>query len=111
MQGSWKTASQVLAIGHFGLPFLFLLPDRIKRRPATLVLGASWMLLMHYLDLFWVVMPAHHPGGFAVGLGDVAAFLTVGGAFLAALGFILRWGALVPYRDPRLLESLTYDIA
>ena len=111
MHGSWKTASQVLAIGHFGLPFLFLLPDRIKRRPATLVLGAVWMLLMHYLDLFWVVMPTHHPEGFALGLADVAAFLLVGGVFLAALGWTLRRGALVPFRDPRLLESLTYDSA
>jgi hypothetical protein len=111
MEGSWKTASQVLAVGHFGLPFLFLLPDRIKRSPATLVLGACWMLVMHYLDLFWIVMPAHHPEGFAPGLTDVAAFLAVGGAFLAAFGWILRRGALVPVRDPRLPESLTYDSA
>ena len=111
MHGSWKTASQVLAVGHFALPFLFLLPDRIKRRPATLVLGAFWMLAMHYLDLFWVVMPAHRPGGFSLTLADAAAFLVVGGVFFAALGWVLRRGALVPYRDPRLLESLTYDSA
>ncbi|HET9300260.1 MAG TPA: hypothetical protein VFO11_09955 [Candidatus Polarisedimenticolaceae bacterium] len=111
MHGSWKTASQVLAVGHFGVPFLFLLPDRIKRRPGTLVAGAVWMLLMHYLDLFWVVMPAHRPGGFSLTLADAAAFLTVGGVFFAALGWVLRRGALIPYRDPRLLESLTYDSA
>ena len=111
MHGSWMTASQVLAVGHFALPFLFLLPDRIKRRPATLVVGASWMLAMHYLDLFWVVMPGHRPGGFSVTLADAAAFLAAGGLFLAALGWLLRRGALVPYRDPRLLESLTYDSA
>jgi hypothetical protein len=111
MQGSWKTVSQVLAVGHFGLPFLFLLPDRLKRRPATLVLGSCWMLVMHYLDLFWVVMPTHHPQGFAFGVGDAAAVLAVGGTFFAALGLILRRAALVPHRDPRLLESLTYDSA
>ncbi|HEX5041954.1 MAG TPA: hypothetical protein VFV75_03560 [Candidatus Polarisedimenticolaceae bacterium] len=111
MHGSWKTASQVLAVGHFALPFLFLLPDRIKRRPATLVAGAVWMLAMHYLDLFWVVMPAHRPAGFSLTLADAAACLAVGGVFFAALGWVLRRGALVPYRDPRLLESLTYDSA
>jgi len=111
MHGSWKTASQVLAVGHFALPFLFLLPDRIKRRPATLVAGAAWMLAMHYLDLFWVVMPGHRPGGFSMTLADAAALLAVGGLFFAALGWLLRRGALVPYRDPRLLESLTYDSA
>ena len=111
MHGSWETASQVLAVGHFAVPFLFLLPDRIKRRPATLVAGASWMLVMHYLDLFWIVMPAHRPGGFSLTLADAAAFLAVGGVFFAALGWVLRRGALVPYRDPRLLESLTYDSA
>jgi hypothetical protein len=111
MQGSWRTVSQVLAVGHFGLPFFFLLPSRVKRNPAALVAGACWMLAMHYLDLYWLVMPGHHPEGFSPGMTDLAAFLAVGGVFFAAFGWILRRGALVPFRDPRLVESLTYDNA
>jgi hypothetical protein len=35
--------------------------------------------------------------------------LAVGGLFLAVLGALLRSGALVPIRDPRLLESLSFE--
>ena len=39
----------------------------------------------------------------------VAAFLTVGGCFVAAAGWLLRRQALVPVRDPRLRESLAFE--
>jgi hypothetical protein len=41
----------------------------------------------------------------------VAAFLGAGGLFLAAFTWILRRGAVVPARDPRLSESLSYENA
>jgi hypothetical protein len=107
--GTWRTASQVLAVGHFAVPFLFLLPTDVKRRPIPLAAGAVWMLAMHYLDLYWVVMPTHHPGGVSFSVLDLAALAAVGGVFLAGFGLLLRRGALVPHRDPRLAESLTYS--
>ncbi len=58
----------MLMWGHFGIPFLFLMSRHIKRRPATLVLGSVWMLLMHYLDLYWLIMPIRHAEGVHFGL-------------------------------------------
>ena len=40
---------------------------------------------------------------------DVAAFLAVGGCFVAAAGWLMRRQALVPVRDPRLHESLAFE--
>jgi hypothetical protein len=111
MQGSWETLSAMLAWGHFGVPFLFLMSRHAKRRTATLVAGSVWVLVMHLIDLYWIVMPVHRPAGAAPGLVDLAALVAVGGVFLAALGWLLRRRALIPVRDPRLAESLGFENA
>ena len=54
-------------------------------------------------------MPVLHHDGVHLGATDVAAFCAVGGVFLAALGVISSRRALVPLRDPRLPESLSFE--
>ncbi len=107
--GSWQSAGMFLAFGHFLFPFFFLMPRAVKRNSTLLVLIAAWQLAMHFLDLHWCVMPILHHEGVRFGLTDVAAFCAVGGTFLAALGWVSSRRALVPLRDPRLPESLSFE--
>ncbi len=107
--GSWQSAGMVLALGHFLVPFFFLMPRAVKRQSALLIVIAIWQLLMHFLDLHWCVMPNLHHDGMKLGLTDIAAFAAVGGIFLAALGWVSSRRALVPLRDPRLPESLSFE--
>jgi hypothetical protein len=109
MQGSWLTVSLFLMAGHFGAPFFYLMGRSVKRNGTTLALGGLWLLAMHYLDLYWQVMPTLHPEGLRPSLLDVAALMTVGGCFIAAAGWLMRRQALVPVRDPRLAESLAFE--
>jgi len=107
-EGGWLSLSVLLALGHFAVPFLFLMPRTIKRRTGLLALGAAWMLLMHLLDIYWLVMPNLQDHA-RPSLIDLAALVGVGGLFAAVLGWNLRRGALVPVRDPRLAESLSFE--
>ena len=107
--GSWGSLGAFLAFGHFLVPFFFLMPRAVKRQPALLGLAAVWLLVMHYLDLYWSVMPILHPDGVRFCASDVAAFCGVGGFFLAAIGWVASRRALVPLRDPRLPESLSFE--
>jgi hypothetical protein len=109
LEGSWKALSILLMAGHFGVPFLFLMGRAVKRRGSTLALGGAWLLVMHFVDLYWQVMPTLHPEGIRPSVLDVAAFVAVGGAFVAAASWLLRRQALVPLRDPRLPESLAFE--
>jgi hypothetical protein len=109
MEGSWMTVSILLMAGHFGVPFLYLMGRSVKRKGATLAAGGAWLLAMHYVDLYWQVMPTLHPEGLRPSVLDVAAFVTVGGCFLAAAALLMRRQALVPIRDPRLAESLAFE--
>ncbi len=107
--GGWAHASWALALGHFVLPFFFLLPRGIKRRPVTLGLASLWMLAMHALDLYWLIMPNLQHHGPHVELMDLACFVGVGGLFLGLVAKNLSRDPLVPAKDPRLPESLRFE--
>ncbi|MFA7344794.1 MAG: hypothetical protein WC003_10850 [Terrimicrobiaceae bacterium] len=104
--GSWQILSTALVVGHFFVPFLLLLPNPGKRKPAFLCGVAVWILLMHLLDLYVVVLPALHEDGVAVSWMDFACLAAVGctlaAVFLKRLGDVPLW----PLRDPRLPDSI-----
>ncbi len=108
---SWKMVSILLMVGHFGVPFLYLMGRTVKRHAATLALGGAWLLVMHAVDVYWQVMPTLHTEGVRITALDIAAFAAVGGCFVAAVGWLMRRQALVPLRDPRLPESLAFENA
>jgi hypothetical protein len=107
--GSWAHVSLVLAFGHFVVPFFFLMSRHIKRRPMTLAIGAIWLLAMHYLDMYWLIMPTIQPGSVQFHWLDIVTFIGIGGFFVSFLGFWMKRDAIVPFKDPRLPESLSFQ--
>jgi hypothetical protein len=105
----WRWASIFLAAGHFVVPFFFLISQPVKRNRVTMTIAALWMLFMHYVDIYWLVMPTLHHESFHLSLLDLTCWLGIGGLFLAALGTLMQRGSLVPVRDPRLAESLAFE--
>ncbi len=107
--GEWTNFSWFLLVGHFAIPFLALVSRIPKRRPAALALAAAWVLFMHWIDLYYLVMPHTSEGKIPFGILDLTCFAGVGGLFVAALAIQLRRAALIPERDPRLAESLAFE--
>lgn len=106
--GSWKILGILLVAGHFFVPFTLLLFRSPKASARFLGLVAGWILLMHLLDIYTIVLPVLHPRGFHPAILDVAALLaigcTLGAFFLKNLGDSPLW----PARDPRLAEAADY---
>ena len=108
----WQYLSIALVIGHFVVPFFFMLPRGIKRSRPLILIASYWMLFMHYLDLYWLIMPSFRPEqGLHPHLLDVTTLIAVGGVFAGVLGVLMRRSSLVPVRDPRLAESLAFENA
>ena len=107
----WDGVGLALILGHFVVPFIALLSRTPKRRPHLLAIAAAWLLAMHWLDLYWVVMPEASAERAGVHAVDVALFVGFGGLFVAAAVRTLRNCSLVPERDPRLAESLHFENA
>jgi hypothetical protein len=97
-----------MVVGHFFVPFLFLLFNRGKKTPYFLCGMAGWLLLMHLLDMYIIVMPAYHKAGYSLASAPLDLFSLIAiGCTLAAV-FLKRLGesSLYPVRDPRLAQSL-----
>ena len=113
-EGGWKTYSWFLIYGHFVFPFFFLLSCHTKRNRLMISLGAVWMLIVHFLDLYWVVMPTlglQGEGGHGVpfSLIDPVLFLGMGCLFGLVLLWRLSKRPLVPVRDPYLADSIAFE--
>ena len=107
--GGWMTLSKIILFGHFLFPFFLLLPRSIKRNTVTLCASCVYLLLLHWVDMYWLVMPVLHPEGPSFHVLDVAAFLAIGGAFVGLFLRGLTRTALVPLKDPRMREALTFE--
>lgn len=107
--GSWKVVSLLLPWCHFAIPFLYLMSHNVKRNRAAISVGAAWLLIMCYIDIYWIVQPNFHPAGATFGLSDIASLLAVGG--FCGFYFLrnLKQADLIPTGDPRLKQCLSYD--
>jgi hypothetical protein len=116
LEGGWQYISYGLPLLHFFVPFLFLLSRQVKRNRTLLAVGAIWTLVMHCVDIYWLVMPnygahggEHHEPHLAPSYLDFTALLGVAGVFLAVYGVFLNRNKVVAINDPRLPESLAHE--
>jgi hypothetical protein len=107
--GDWQMLSWVLVFGHFVLPFFGLLSRHIKRNKKTLGFWAVWILVMVWLDMFWLVKPALGTTDLPFGLLDLLCFVGIASIFIASIAFNARNKNLVPIKDPRLERSLAFE--
>lgn len=107
-ESGWQWISLWLVGGHFVLPFLGLMSRSAKRRPNLVVFWAGWLLVMHWIDLYWLVMPQVSPGSFLPAATDL--LLLIGGSclFVAAWRHVAGRRLLVAVGDPELQYSLAY---
>jgi hypothetical protein len=105
----WFAVWCLLCVGHFIVPFLFLMARRAKRSKNMVVFVSLWMLLMHFVDLYWLVMPVHYQEGPRFSFLVVLTMLGIGGLFFSLFASFTRRKAIIPIHDPRLSESMSYE--
>lgn len=102
---SWKDWSMLLLVGHFIVPVVVLMSRHTKRNKAILTVMAVWMLVMHYVDMYWLVMPNLDHHGVHFTLGDLGALLLCGGLGFALVARRAAQSPIFPLKDPRLAEA------
>jgi hypothetical protein len=98
--GGWGYVIFCLAIFHFFVPFFLLLSRNNKMRKNALVKIAGLLLLMRFVDIYWLISPAFYPGGVHFHWLDVAAPVGMGGLWLATFYAQLKKRSLSPLPDP-----------
>ena len=105
LDGGWGYVGLVLVLFHFAVPFVFLIPRPFKRDITRLVWLAVWLLLMRYVDLFWIIEP-NFSATFNVTWLDVVVPIAMGGLWLAYFFRNLSTMPLVPAYDVFAVEVL-----
>jgi len=108
---AWINWSWLLLIGHFLIPFPGLLSRHVKRRTGVLLFWAIYMLVMHWVDLYWIVMPNLDPQHVNFGVVDVALTLGMVGILVFLTARRASGQALLPVNDPLLPQSLGFKNA
>ncbi len=111
--GDWLALSLLLVFARFAVPFVLFMSRRWKRRVPSMVFWSVWMLVVQFVDMYWLVQPvlAHEHGSSEIHFGalDILTLVGIGGLFLAVFGWALVRRPLIPLRDPRLEESLNHE--
>ena len=105
LASSWGWVLVLLLLGHFIVPFLGIMSRHVKDNRKAMTFGTIWMLLMHYLDLYWLVMPEFR-GSIAFGLPELGTLMLVGGLYAIGASYFATRTSLIPIGDPRLPASI-----
>jgi hypothetical protein len=106
MHGAWGAMAAVLIIFHFFLPFTMLLMRRIKDRPGTIAVVTILLLIMRFIDVYWLVAPAHYGEHFHFSWITIFAFLGIGGLWLAAFIWQLKGQTIIPIHETWVEEAI-----
>ncbi|HEX6824279.1 MAG TPA: hypothetical protein VF123_19625 [Candidatus Sulfotelmatobacter sp.] len=104
----WGKVGLFLALFHFAVPFAILLSRPFKRNIRKLVWLAIWLMLMRWVDLFWIIEP-NFMKGLGITLADVVVPIAIGGFWLAYFFRNLGSLPLLPAYDPSAGEVLEID--
>jgi hypothetical protein len=109
LEGLWGTLILALAVLHFLVPFMVLVPRTAKHDARRLFWVATIMLIAHWLDLYWMIFPV-------LGTGPVFGWQELSFAvFFLSAGFLwiaraFSRGADMPVGDPFLREGLEFHL-
>lgn len=101
-RGEWAWLALFLIVFHFAIPFFLLLSRTLKRKKQALSVVAAVLILMSWVDLYWIVMPSFdHAGPQLQWLWlNLAAPIGVGGVWVSAFIWQLKGKPLLPLNDP-----------
>ncbi len=106
IHGAWKAFCIALALAQFAFPFAMLLSKNLKRAAGPLAAMGIWILVMRWVDLYWVIQPGFSPGHFQFHVFSLSVPLALLGFWLALFFFYLRRPPLLPAFDPLLAEAI-----
>jgi len=105
LSGGWGAIGLILALFHFAVPFVILLSRPFKRNIRKLVWLAIWLMIMRYVDLFWIIEP-NFSKTFSITIADIVVPIAIGGFWLWYFFRNLGSMPLLPAYDPAIGEVL-----
>ena len=107
-RGGWAMIALLLIFLSFAIPFFLLLMRPIKRRVETLSTLCGALILITFVDVYWMVAPAFEKAGPRFYLLDFLLPVGIGGIWVGAFVAQLKSRPLLPLHDPRFEGALQH---
>lgn len=105
-EGSWIILAYLFLIGRFVLPFILLLGRKPKTNYKLLAGVSLWIVLLHFLEMFWIIMPILHKGSISFHWLDITLPIAFVGVTAGLFFRQFAKHSMIPKNDPLLSESL-----
>ncbi len=109
-QHGWLGVSLALLIFRFIVPFIALLPKGLKRNDNHLVAVSILILIMQYVDIYWMIYPNFYEGHVTFGFWEIGMMAFFAGIFLLGILNFFSKHSLIPLKDPRLHEAVGHHV-
>lgn len=103
---SWGWLAVFMLFAHFVVPFGGFMSRHVKSNSNAMIFWTVWMLVVHYLDLYWIVIPEAN-SGLTVSFIEIGTGLAVVSVYGLSALWIASNTNLFAVGDPRMQESLT----
>jgi hypothetical protein len=101
IHNGWEWVAIMLLAFHFFAPFLLLLSRHAKRSMTVLSAISIAVIVMSFVDVFWLVMPAFIPSHVSIHWTDIAALIGLGGVWISMFTHGLATRPFLPLQDPQ----------
>lgn len=105
-QGGWQLVGLMLILFHFGLPFLLLLSREVKQSINLLAAVTLLVILMRFVDLFWLTVPEFSAGHFRIHWLNVVVPIGITCIWLSFFASRLKKRPLLPLHDLHFAEVI-----
>ncbi len=109
-EGSWVVFSIALIFVHFLIPFFVLVSQPSKTNAAKLKIMSIWLLVAHFMDLYFLVMPTFSPDGVVLGWIELGFFLLAFGLVFLIFSVRAKNINLLPIGDPKLKRGIDFRL-
>ena len=109
-EGSWVFVSVFLIFVHFVVPYFALVSQPSKTNPKRLKLMSIWILLAHFVDLYWLIMPTYSPESAPLSWYEFAFPILAFGILIILFGVKTKKENLVAIGDPKLKRGLDFRL-
>lgn len=110
---SWQMISVGLVVFKFIVPFYLAMSRNVKRNSSGIVLAAAWVCGMHFVEMYYWVMPYAadnqdlQMGGIEFIL-DLGSVLCTVGIYLGFVWWRMTKSSVIAVNDPRIQRSLDF---
>jgi hypothetical protein len=108
LEGPWRYIGLFIVLFHFALPFVMLLSRDLKRNGKMLAMVAIFVIVMRFVDLYWLIAPGFHGGQFHIHWLDIVLPVGLGGIWVWFFTQQLKNRPLIPIRDPNLADAISH---